>query len=108
MAKRPAAEPCMICETFPCSCKAKKRTPPKRRTPHLKDQSSASREDGTKRTLTPKTVKADISDLLLQDAIRNLEPLLSPEDKARFSSVLTTESSPADKVRVWQHRKDNP
>lgn len=46
-----------------------------------------------------------IDDLVLEDCLRNLGPLLSTDERAKHNMVLSSVPSPAEKAAVWKWRK---
>jgi hypothetical protein len=112
----------MICDAVPCECnKPTKHTsaerPSKssqsrwRATPPAPDQSTEERpvaaQESTSLTSARVIAVANVEQLVEDDAIRALAPLLANSERERFKLVLTTEPSPREKAAVWKWRREH-
>jgi hypothetical protein len=123
-------DPCLFCDEAPCACNkpVKKAAPVRKKVePSISsDQDSSRQEDPPKKSSShlaamkvaaaaappkpPPPVKVTVKqvsdeDLLFNDAIRNLGPLLAPEEKEQYAAIITSRPSPAERKAIWKLRR---
>jgi hypothetical protein len=126
MARASKVEACMICDQVPCICNAKTAAPKKNTSaqrPSMTDRMRAgmAAQAAAKRpaTATPDATPGrsvsesrvipttDVEQLIEDEAIRALEPLMRSEDKEKYKTVLTSTLSLSEKAMVWRWRREH-
>ena len=83
---------------------------PQRDLSHLKDppkrKAKASSPQGYQQPVEKMPViKTDINALLFADAVRNLAPILHPDEIEKYKVLITSQPSAADRARIWRARR---
>lgn len=123
MARAKRLDPCMFCGEAPCVCNKKTKARPRvKDKPEAKRPSpKASEPEPEKRSSVFAAMKALAKPVVqgtshhgepersapsgsLDDAIRALAPILHPQEKARYQSVLNTQPSLQERREAWKKK----
>lgn len=130
---RSKIEICMFCGIAPCDCNAKSKVASKPKAAPKPKAPEAVSTGGTAKPSFKEAMKAAaaaapprpeprkpeqkvsfavpetaIEDLLFQAAIRELGPILHPDEKERYRVLLTSRPTTAERKAVWKARRERP
>jgi hypothetical protein len=129
VARASAVEACIFCERLPCECNGPVQRKPRSRKvvevaapvleapgpemrvgedrPSARDKMRAA-VDRVRQLPPPSASKTRArrseADLILASAIRALEPILHPDERVRFASIITSDPSLDERLAFWKAR----
>jgi hypothetical protein len=112
---RNKVDTCFICGEAPCTCGGKKSTPKKTEPvpvvkPSFRDAMKSAAESAPPTpTMQPvpqarSLYRTSDEELIFNDAIRALAPILAPQELERYAAIIGTEPSTAERARTWKYR----